>query len=241
MHSPQSRLAPMLQKLASQSTLAEDETEALLALPYSLAHLKRGEFIVREGARATHCCVLLSGFAHRSKVTGEGDRQILSVHLRGDLVDLQNSNIEIADHSVEALTDADVAFIARQDIIDIAARYPNVARALWKETVIDGSITREWLLNVGHRDARQRISHLLCELALRQEAAGICSEPQYEWPMIQEQIGDAMGLTSVHVNRTMQGLRAEGLLRTTGRKMTILNWLGLQSAGDFSPAYLHMA
>lgn len=232
-------LAPMVDKLARRSQLGLNETEALLGLPYRLAKIDPGTYLVREGDKVDNCIVLLSGFVYRSKLAGNGARQILSVHLRGDFVDLQNSLLEQADHSVQALTDAEVAYIPHHSILDVAATYPAVAQALWRDTLVDGSVFREWILNVGQRDARQRISHLLCELALRQEEAGLCEGPHYEWPMTQEQIGDATGLTSVHVNRTVQRMRGDGLISTNGRALTITDWPNLQRAGDFSRAYLH--
>lgn len=236
-----SLLAPMVQKLATRSQLGSAETEALLALPYRLAKIDPGAYLVREGDKAENCIVLLSGFAYRSKVTGSGARQILSIHLRGDLVDLQNSLLDQADHSVQALTRAEVAYIPHHAILNVAAAYPAVAQALWRDTLVDGSVFREWILNVGQRDARQRIAHLLCELALRQEAAGLCAGPNYEWPMTQEQIGDATGLTSVHVNRTVQRMKIDGLISTSKQHVTITDWPSLQRAGDFSRAYLHQA
>lgn len=234
-----SLLAPMVQKLAKRSQLGSVETEALLGLPYRLAKIDPGAYLVREGDKAENCIVLLSGFAYRSKVTGGGARQILSIHLRGDLVDLQNSILVQADHSVQALTGAEVAYIPHHAILDVATAYPAVAQALWRDTLVDSSVFREWILNVGQRDARQRIAHLLCELALRQEEAGLCEGPNYEWPMTQEQIGDATGLTSVHVNRTVQRMRIDGLISTSKQHVTIMDWPNLQRAGDFSRAYLH--
>lgn len=232
-------LAPMVQKLARRSELGQAETTALLALPHRSAMVDPGTYLVREGDRAKSCIVLLSGFVYRSKVAGSGARQILSVHLQGDLVDLHNSLLELADHSVQALTGAEVAYIPRHAILDVATAYPAVARALWLDTLVDGSMFREWILNVGQRDARQRIAHLLCELALRQEYAGLCVGPNYAWPMTQEQIGDATGLTAVHVNRTIQRMRVDGLISSTKHGVMITDWPNLRKAGDFSSAYLH--
>jgi CRP-like cAMP-binding protein len=239
MNSPSSPLEPMLAKLTRHSPLNTHEREALLKLPHRLVRLGRRKMIVREGEVVTQCCLLLSGFASRYKVAGSGAMQMLSVHLRGDMLDLQNSVVEVADHSIETLTDADVAFLPRQALIDVAAEFPAVGRSFLKESVIDGSIVREWLLNVGQRNAKERISHLLCEVALRQVAAGTSEGPQFDWPITQEQLGHATGITSVHVNRTVQALRAEGLIEMTTRNVTILDWKGLQAAGDFSRAYLH--
>lgn len=234
-------LEPMVRKLARRSQLGSVETEALLDLPHRSATSDAGRYLVREGDKSDSCVLLLSGFACRSKITGSGARQILSIHLRGDVVDLQNGLLGEADHSVQALTRVKIAYLPQQAIQDVAAAYPAVARALWRDTLVDASIFREWILNVGQRDARQRIAHLLCELSLRQEEAGLCEGPSYEWPMTQEQIGDATGLTSVHVNRTIQGMRKDGLIVTGSRSVSITDWPTLQRAGDFSSAYLHQA
>lgn len=242
MHSPVSNaLMPMIRKLAKRSPLGLAETQALLALPYEMATNDPGRYLVREGDRANQCILLVSGFVFRSKIAGSGSRQILSIHLCGDLVDLQNSLLDEADHNVQALTRAEVAHIPQQAILAVADAYPAIARALWRDTLVDGSIYREWILNIGQRDARQRISHLVCEIVLRQEEAGLCQGPSYEWPMTQEQIGDATGLTPVHVNRTIQALRKDGLIATGSRSVTVTDWPGLQRAGDFSRAYLHQA
>jgi len=238
-NSAASALVPVVGKLTRRSLLSAVEIEALLQLPHRVVEKHPASYIVREGDTAVECVALLSGFAHRSKTTRNGSRQILSVHLRGDLLDLQNGLLERADHSVQALSSVRVAYIPHRAILDLAAAYPAIARALWRDTLIDGSIFREWIVNVGKRNARQRISHLLCELAVRQEAAGLCRAPRYEWPMTQEQIGDATGLTSVHVNRTIQGLRSAGLLSTNQRSVTITDWPQLQAEGDFNRAYLH--
>lgn len=235
-------LMPMVQKLRQRSQLNSSETDALLSLPYHLGTVEAGVHLVREGGKVPdHCILLRSGFAYRSKVAGSGARQILSIHLRGDVVDLQNSLLDVADHNVQALTRLEVAYIPAQELLNVAQRHPKIAHALWRDTLVDASVFREWILNIGQRNARQRISHLLCELALRQEAAGLCKGPIYVWPMTQEQIGDATGLTSVHVNRTLQSMRGDGLISTNRKSVTITDWASLQRAGDFSRAYLHQA
>ena len=232
-------LAPMVRTLQNRSQLAQSDVEALLGLPHRIGVIDHHRYIVREGDKASHCTLLLSGFAYRSKMAGNGARQILSFHLRGDVVDLHNTLLEKADHSVQTLTRVEVAYIPSAAILALVDAHPAIARALWRETLVDGSIFREWVLNVGRRDARQRIAHLLCEIVLRQKQAGLCEGPRYHLPMTQEQIGDATGLTSVHVNRTLQGMRKEGLISTTNRSVTIEDWRKLQAAGDFSSAYLH--
>lgn len=192
-------LSPMVRKLALWTDLDAQDRQAILALPYKRRELRAHEFAVREGDETKYACMILSGFAIRHKVAGNGGRQIVSIHMTGDVVDLQNSMLRVADHNVQALTTLEAAFIPVEAIEEIVAERPAVGRAMWNETLVDGAIFREWVLNVGRRDARTRIGHLLCEFALRLEVAGLGDQCHYELPMTQEQLADAVGLTSVHV------------------------------------------
>jgi CRP-like cAMP-binding protein len=161
--------------------------------------------------------------------------------MKGEMVDLQNSLLKVADHSVQALTDCQVAYIPRQAVKQIALEHPRVGMAMWIDTLVDGSIFREWIMNVGRRDAHTRIAHLLCEFSLRLQVAGLGEQTNYELPMTQEQLADAVGLTTVHVNRTLKALESDGLIeRESGRSVVIGNWRKLAEAGDFDSTYLHM-
>jgi CRP-like cAMP-binding protein len=155
------------------------------------------------------------------------------------MVDLQNSLLGTADHNVQMLTDGRVAMIPVEAIRKIAFAHPSVGMAMWYETLVDASIFREWILNVGRRDARTRIAHMLCEFALRMETADLGGPSGYELPMTQEQLADATGLTPVHVNRMLQALTQEGLINRTKRRVTITDWQKLARVGDFNSAYLH--
>ncbi len=233
-------LAPMVEKLSQWRPLDPDDQQALLALPNRTIKLRPQEYIVREGDKPQHSCVMISGFSFRHKVAGNGGRQIFSIHMKGDLADLQNSLLGTADHNLQALTHVEAALIPVEAIQDIAFTRPAIGRAMWYETLVDASIFREWTLNVGRRDARTRAAHLLCEFALRLEAAGLGERDDYRLPMTQEQLADALGLTSVHTNRTLMGLGEDGLIERRQRAIQIVDWLGLMKVGDFDPAYLHM-
>lgn len=145
-----------------------------------------------------------------------------------------------ADHSIQALTVVELAYIPQRAILELAAAYPAIAQAVWRDNLVDASLYREWILNVGRRNARQRLSHLLCELVLRQEAAGICTGKDYSLPITQEQLADALGLTPIHVNRTIQALRRDKLIEISSHRLIIRNWQALQTEGDFRPEYLHL-
>lgn len=233
-------LAPMLRKLDFLGKFSPDDRAATLALPHSLETIERYGFIVQEGDQATHSCLLRSGFAYRQKVVSNGGRQICSIQLSGDLVDLQNSLLICADHSVQALTQIEVAYIPREAILKIAFERPEVGRAMWFDTLVDAAIFREWTVNIGRRDGRARLAHLLCEFGARLDAARLGEKCHYELPMTQEELGDCTGLTSVHVNRMLRTLEEEGLISRHSRAVRIENWDGLAAAGDFDPAYLHL-
>jgi len=233
-------LMPMLKKLLLWMPLGPEDRAAILALPHTTRLLPPHRFIAREGDRPTHTCLLLSGYAFRHKVAGNGGRQIFSLHMRGDLVDLHNSILRRADHNVEALTAVDVALIPVEAIRTIATEHPQVGRAMWYETLVEAAIFREWTLNVGRRDARTRTAHLLCEFALRLEVAGLGRSAEFDLPMTQEQLADALSLTSVHVNRTLKHLAEEGWITRSKRSVRIVDFSQLARVGDFNPDYLHL-
>ena len=236
----QSTLAPMLRKLQLWTELDSAERTALLALPHKVETVEAGTYIVRDGAKAEHACLLLSGFAFRQKLTGEGGRSISAIHLKGDIVDLQNSLLGTADHSVQALTRAEIARIPRDAVIELAFDLPKVGLAMWYDTLVDASIFREWILNIARRDAQTRIAHVLCEFGVRLEALDLGERSSYQFPMTQEQLADVTGLTSVHVNRSLMNLEEQGLLTRTSRYIAVADWPSLQRAGDFDEAYLHL-
>jgi len=220
--------------------LDSDDRAAILALPFVYRTLDSAAYIAREGEPPEMCAVLLTGFAYRHKVTGDGQRQIMSVHMPGEFLDLQNSLLEVADHNVQMLTRGEVATVPVAALRRLAEEHPQVGRAMWMETLIDASIFREWIVNVGRRDSITRISHLLCELALRLEAAGLGRQHHYEIPMTQEQLADCTGLTPVHVNRVLKELGRLGLIDREKRRVSIVDWDRLQDIGDFNTRYLHL-
>jgi CRP-like cAMP-binding protein len=161
--------------------------------------------------------------------------------MKGEMVDLQNSLLGVADHDVQMLTVGKIAMIPRQQIERVAAERPAVGRAMWIDTLVDAAIFREWIMNVGRRDAKTRLAHLFCEFSLRLNLAGLGQHDGYELPMTQEQLGDATGLTPVHVNRTIKQLERDGLIkRSSARSIQIGDWRKLAKVGDFDSTYLHM-
>jgi len=230
----------MVRRLESRATLDDADRDAIRTLPFTPRTLEPAAYMVREGEPPEICMMLLTGFAYRHKVTGEGERQILSVHMPGEFLDLQNSFLDVADHNVQALTRVDVAAIPVPALRALAHERPAVAHAMMIDTLIDASIFREWIVNVGRRNSITRISHLLCEFALRLQIAGLARENGYELPMTQEQLADCTGLTPVHVNRVLKELGRMELIDRNRRAVTIVDWDRLRHVGDFSHRYLHL-
>ena len=219
--------------------MAQDDVSALLSLPFTRRTFSKDAYVVREGQETSECSLLLRGIAYRQKLLRDGSRQIISFHMPSEFVDLQNGLLRLADHSVQSLYRTELAMIPRTALMDIADRRPSVRMAMWIDTLIDASIFREWVVNVGRRDARTRIAHLLCELALRLERKTPGQEEMLDFPITQEQLADATGLTPVHTNRTLQSLRRNGLIQLNSGLLRVLDWEGMREIGDFDELYLH--
>ena len=241
MNSQDHPLRFLLRQLELHASLPEEDRRLVLELPYRLRRLDAGSYLVREGDVPTICTVLVSGYAYRQKVTGAGARQILAVCIPGDAVDLQNMFLGISDHSVQLLTQARVADVPRDALQELVLARPAIGTAIIQLTLVESSILREWVVNVGRRDARARIAHILCEFAVRLESRGLTTDHGFELPMTQEQLADATGLTSVHVNRVLKSLESEGLISRKRRQIHFSDWRALQDAGDFSRRYLHIS
>ncbi len=231
---------PMIRRLESVYTLTDDERHALQTLPMQVVAIKADQDIVREGDRPSRSCLLLSGFACTYKVTAAGKRQIVSFNLPGDIPDLQSLHLKVLDNSIGTISPCSVGFLTHEALRDLCDRYPRIASAFWRETLIDAAIFREWVLNVGRREAYTRLAHVLCELLVRLEAVGLVQDHACDLPITQGEFADAIGVTPVHVNRVLQQLRADRLIELSGDRLNILDWEQLSQVGEFDPIYLHL-
>jgi CRP-like cAMP-binding protein len=230
---------PLLRKLETIATLSDEEKQAVLDLPMTVKVFEADTDIVRDGDRPSDSGLILSGFACRYKITPEGKRQIMGFYIPGDIPDLQSLLLEAMDHSVGTLVASSVALIPHQSLREMWRRYPSLGEILWRDTLIDAAMFREWLIGIGRRSAYQRIAHLLCELQVRMKTLGLARDNGCELPITQNEFADALGLSMVHVNRVLQDLRRRKLIVLRGSSLTIPDWEALQNAGEFDPAYLH--
>jgi CRP-like cAMP-binding protein len=230
----------LLRKLRSIAPLSEDEQHCLLTLPLSTKTVPPDHDIVREGDHPAECCLVVEGFTCRYKFTADGKRQIFSFHIAGDIPDLQSLHLKVMDHNLGTLTPCKLAFIPHEKLFDLFRRCPRIADVMWRDTLIDAAVFREWMIGIGRRSAYTRIAHVLCEVLVRMRAVGLANGHECELPVTQAEIGDALGLSTVHVNRSLQELRGDRLIELRGGSLTVLNWGGLKKAGEFDPTYLHL-
>lgn len=230
----------LIRKLETASKLTADEKAAICRLPLISRAFEKGSDIVRQGDSPQHACLIAEGVVCRYRIISQGRRQILSIHVPGDLPDLQSLFLDVMDHGLAPLTPGRATFIPHSAVRDLIQAWPNVASALWRDTLVDASIFRDAIAGLGRRSARERIAHLICELAIRLDALDLIEGTRFPLPLTQAELADALGITSIHVNRVLQALRAEGLIRTEGKHVQIEDWAALCAEGDFDPEYLHL-
>ncbi|MEA3040550.1 MAG: hypothetical protein QOC65_39, partial [Sphingomonadales bacterium] len=202
---------PLVVKLQTVTDLPADDIAALNEVCRDARELGARRNIIREGDRPEHVHLIVDGWAARYKLLADGARQITAFLIPGDLCDLHVTMLGEMDHSISTIGRATIAFIPRKEMEALAAR-PNIAHAFWWSTLVDEAVLRAWIVNVGRRDAYEAIGHLMCELYVRLHNVGRAADFRYELPLTQEEIADALGLTSVHVNRVLQRMRSEELI-----------------------------
>lgn len=234
-------LGPLIRKLERLAELNDADRRVVAGLPFTMEDVRKHDYLVREGEEAAHCAVLITGYACRHKTTRSGGRQIVSFHMSGDILNLQQVLLPRADHHVQATTDATVAWVPSPALKTMASDRPTIGEALWRDTLIDASIFREWVLNVGRRNSTARVAHMLCEFTTRMEAAGLETPQSFYLPLSQEQIADATGLSAVHVNRTLHALQAQGAIVVQRGQVRVVDPERMRGIAEFDPAYLQAA
>ena len=217
--------------------LSEEDRALLSRIPRTIRSFSDRETIARVGDRPSHCTLLVEGFVMRQKVVG-GKNQILAFYVPGDAPDLHTLQLPLMDHDLISAGPITVAYISHADIRTMLDYSRGLRNAFWRETLIDAAIYREWIANLA-RDAVGRLGHLVCELAARLDNVGLVEDGVYRVPFTQENLADASGLSTVHVNRTLQELRRSGLIKWQRQTFTLLKREELEQVADFQPDYLH--
>ena len=233
-----SALQSFVNRLASRSVLTENEVGAVLAMKGQVKHIPAHSDFVRLGENVDHSSLVVDGLVGRFGQNGDGGRQITCLHVPGDMADLPSVVSPKSAWGLSALADTTVLRIPHSELRQVAAKHSGVAEAFWRDCVADGSIFSEWVVNVGRRDALARLAHVLCEMAIRCERAGQGDRRTYPLPATQADLGDATGLTSVHVNRTMKELRLREVVTMRSGQVIIHDWDQLAAIGDFDDAFM---
>jgi CRP-like cAMP-binding protein len=230
----------IIRKLKEHSRLDPQDVAALRTLPFRTRSFAPDEDIVRQGDKPEVSVVVMEGMTARYHTLGGGKRQYLSFHLPGDMPDAQTLFLEQMDHAVCAIGDTLIAVIPHKNLLQLFERRPSIGFAVWRETLIDAAIFRQAVTNNSSRPVLARMAHLFCELYYRARAAGVASPGACCIPLNQGQIGDALGISIVTVNRTLQELRQTGTMEFRSGELTVHDWKGLVTTGEFDPGYLHL-
>ena len=231
---------PLTRKLVNFAPLSHADRQVLETLLGSEQSFPADVDIICEGMAPRAVFLLKEGMAARYRNLPDGGRQIITFLIPGDLCDLRAFMLQAMDHSIGTITASRIASIPRSRIMDIVAHHPRISAALWWSSMQEEAMLRERIVSLGRRDARARVAYLLCELLWRYEAVGLANDRSVELPLTQTELGDALGLTAIHVNRVLKRLRSDGLIETRHRTLHMLNVAGLQKIGGFNQDYLHL-
>lgn len=229
---------PLLTKIKKAVNLEQADLDLLAQVGDDVRVFDARRDIVREGERPGHVHLMLEGWACRYQVLPDGRRQITAFLMPGDLCDSHITMLPEMDHSIATLTKARVAFLSQALMQEIADR-PALTRALWWLSLVDEAVLRAWIVNLGRRDAFDRVAHLVCELHARLRNVGLADAGDFAMPLTQEELSDAMGLTPVHIGRVLKRLRQEGLMTFQRQQIVITDIARLRRVAGFDPNYLH--
>lgn len=231
---------PLIRKLEGFVSLSDADRATLVRISAEPRYVASGTDLVREGDRPDGVFLVMDGMACRHKLRANGARQVMAYLVPGDACDLDVALLSAMDHTLSTLSACRVVRLAPETVADLLANHPQIARALRKAQLVDEATLREWLMNIGRRSALERLAHLFCELLVRLQAVGCASEDAYALPITQVDLADTTGLTPVHVNRSLQELRRQGLIELGRGCLRILDLPRLQALAEFRPNYLHL-
>ena len=229
-----------LKKLRVRADIGPDDEKVIRGLVTETRRYSADQFVVRAGEELNSSMLLLDGWLVRSKDLPSGDRQVMELHVSGDFADLHGFTLKRLDHDVVSLTECTIGIVPHDRIMEVTERHPHLSRVYWLATNIDAAITREMVLSLGQRSAISRMAHLFCELHVRLGIVGMTRGDTFDFPLTQREMSECLGLTVVHVNRTLQELRRKGLVEAENRQIRIVDRDALEAIAEFDPGYLQL-
>jgi len=233
-------ITPHLKKLRKRTEISPEEERVLRDLIVETRRVPADRILIRAGEELNNSVFLLDGWMARSKDMATGERQVTELHITGDFPDLHGFTLKRLDHDIVTLSECTIGVVPHERLLEVTRDYPHLTRVFWFSTNVDAAITRELALSLGQRSAIARMAHLFCELYVRLDVVGRTKGNRYEFPLTQRELSECLGLTVVHVNRTLQELRRKGLVEFENRHLTILDRLGLEGIVEFDPNYLYL-
>lgn len=240
MNKKEDLLNVFFRKLEARDDLSTQEREALLDAAGEVRVVGAGTAIVSEGDRPMQSILLANGLTARFNIVEDGGRQITAFHIDGDFVDLPGFLFRTMDHGVRAMTDCTLVSFPHQALRRITEHCPHLTRLLWLTTLLDAAIHRQWLVVKGRFSALEHMAHLFCEHLVRAEVVGLARNGEFPFPITQTDLADAMGMSTVHVNRTLQELRGKNLVQWEHGRLRVLDENGLRKLGQFDDAFLNL-
>ncbi|WP_245591538.1 Crp/Fnr family transcriptional regulator [Brevundimonas bacteroides] len=199
-----------------------------------------GHPLVCPGDRPTSSTLLIRGLCARFNLLHDGSRSVTQISVAGDFIDLHSLLMTQMDHGIVAVSECAISKVPHDRIIAVTTRHPHLARLLWLDTTIDAAIHRQWLHRMGTQDAVGRLAHLICEIETRLEVVDEAGPDGFEFPLTQIDLADCLGLSAVHVNRTLMTLRRRELVEWRGGRVRILDRARLWALAEFDPVYLRL-
>lgn len=233
-------ITPHLKKLRKRTEISPEEERVLRSLIADTRRVPADRILIRAGEELNNSVFLLDGWMARSKDMATGERQVTELHITGDFPDLHGFTLKRLDHDIITLSECTIGTVPHERLLEVTRNYPHLTRVFWFSTNVDAAITRELALSLGQRSAISRMAHLFCELYVRLDVVGRTNGNRYEFPLTQRELSECLGLTVVHVNRTLQELRRKGLVEFENRHLAILDRVGLEGIAEFDPNYLYL-
>ncbi|HEU4925292.1 MAG TPA: Crp/Fnr family transcriptional regulator [Burkholderiales bacterium] len=229
-----------LRRLRKRDTIDAAEERSIQRIVSETRRVPAHKTLIREGEELQHSILLIDGWLGRAVHMKTGVRQITALHVAGDFADLHGFTLKHLDHDLVALTDCIVAVVPHERLRQLTNEFPHLTRMYWFSTNVDAAVHRQWAVSLGRRNAIARMAHLFCELLLRLEVVGKTDGSSYDFPLTQDQLASCLGLTSVHVNRTLQALRRQGIIELQNKRLTVFDLPALKKIAEFDPSYLYL-
>ena len=230
----------LARKLSNYDAVSDEEMRVLEQAIRGVRSFENGQELVAADDRPATSSILVEGWAARSKTLEDGGRQITAIHIPGDFVDLHSFLLRKMDHSVVAFSPCRVASVPHERLRGISETQPHLTRLLWLNTLVDAAIHRNWIVAMGRMSASGRMAQLLCELYVRLSSVDLARDYEFEFPLTQPVVADALGLSLVHVNRSLREIRSRNLIAWRSRMVKILDWERLVEFAQFDPTYLSL-